>query len=159
MRRRSGRTCTPPPIPALARCVASIRRVASLRPLGWHARSYPSVNTRRLLVEEGGFLYDVNTYNDDLPYTVDVARRHHVVLPYSFDTNDMRDFNGRGFSHAEDFARYCIDAFDWLHEEEATAPRMMTVGLHTRIIGRPVATRTPSEKSLPCPFSSVVPMS
>jgi peptidoglycan/xylan/chitin deacetylase (PgdA/CDA1 family) len=117
----------------IARCVASIERTSGTRPIGWHVRTYPSQNTRRLLVEEGGFLYDSNAYNDELPYDVELAGRRHVVLPYAFDTNDMRFFNGRGFFHGDDFARYCIDAFDWLHAEGG---RMMTVGLHTRILGR-----------------------
>lgn len=120
----------------IARCVDSIRRVAGVRPLGWHVRTHPSVNTRRLLAESG-FLYDSNAYNDELPYLVEVAGRPHVVVPYSFDTNDMRFFGNRGFSFAGDFARYCCDAFDWLWSEGAKTPRMMTVGLHTRIIGRP----------------------
>lgn len=121
----------------IARCITSIRSTAGVRPLGWHVRGYPSVNTRRLLIEDGGFLYDSNAYNDELPYIVEIAGKQHVVIPYSFDTNDMRYFNGRGLSLAEDFARYCIDAYDWLYEEGATTPRMMTIGLHTRIIGRP----------------------
>ncbi|NQW08537.1 MAG: polysaccharide deacetylase family protein [Alphaproteobacteria bacterium] len=121
----------------IARCVAEIREAAGVRPVGWHTRSAPSPNTRRLLVEEGGFLYDSDAYNDDLPFVVDVAGRPHVVLPYSFDTNDMRFQRNGGFVHADDFARYCIDAIDWLWEEGATSPKMMTIGLHLRIIGRP----------------------
>jgi peptidoglycan/xylan/chitin deacetylase (PgdA/CDA1 family) len=121
----------------IKRCVDSISAIAGQRPLGWHTKSQPSVNTRRLLVEEGGFLYDSNAYNDDLPYLVEVAGKNHVVVPYSFDTNDMRFQAGRGFELAGDFSRYCIDAFDWLWREGATRPKMMTIGLHTRIIGRP----------------------
>ena len=117
--------------------VATIRGVTGRRPVGWHTRSAPSVNTRRLLVEEGGFLYDSDAYNDDLPYTVDVGGTSHVVLPYSFDTNDMRFTRNGGFVHADDFARYCIDAFDWMLRESALSPRMMSVGLHLRIIGKP----------------------
>jgi allantoinase len=110
---------------------------AGTAPVGWHTRSAPSVNTRRLLAEHGGFLYDSDAYDDDLPRTVEVAGRPHVVLPYSFDTNDMRFAPGGGFVLAEDFGRYCIDAFDWLLREGRAAPRMMSVGLHLRIIGRP----------------------
>jgi peptidoglycan/xylan/chitin deacetylase (PgdA/CDA1 family) len=121
----------------IRRCVDSISRSAGQRPLGWHCKSMASLNTRRLLVEEGGFLYDSNAYNDDLPYIVDVGGHAHVVVPYSFDTNDMRFQAGRGFEFGGDFARYCCDAFDWLWREGATRPKMMTVGLHTRIIGRP----------------------
>src|SRR5262245_40828219 len=100
-------------------------------------RSATSANTRRLLVEHGGFLYDSNAYDDDLPYVETVAGRTHVVLPYAFDTNDMRFCNGGGFVFADDFARYCIDAFDRLYNEGAAVPRMLSVGLHLRIIGRP----------------------
>jgi len=119
------------------KAVASIREVAGVRPLGWHTRSSSSLNTRRLLVEEGGFVYDSNAYNDDLPYVVEVAGKSHIVVPYSFDTNDMRFQAGRGFEHAEDFSRYCVEAADWLWREGTSSPKMMTVGLHTRIIGRP----------------------
>lgn len=122
---------------AIARAVAAIREAAGAPPVGWHTRSATSVNTRRLLVEHGGFLYDSNAYNDDLPYLVEVSGRPHVVLPYAFDTNDMRFQRGGGFVFADDFARYCIDAFDRLYAEGAGAPRMLSVGLHLRIIGRP----------------------
>jgi allantoinase len=121
----------------IARAVAAIREATGTAPVGWHTRSATSTNTRRLLVEHGGFLYDSNAYNDDLPYLVDVDGRSHVVLPYAFDTNDMRFQRGGGFVFGDDFARYCIDAFDRLYEEGARAPRMLSVGLHLRIIGRP----------------------
>ncbi|CAN7449641.1 polysaccharide deacetylase family protein [Bosea sp. LjRoot9] len=122
---------------AIARTVEAITVAAGMPPRGWHTRSATSPNTRRLLLEQGGFLYDSNAYNDDLPYLVGVEGRDHLVLPYAFDTNDMRFQRGGGFVFGDDFARYCIDAFDRLHEEGADAPRMMTVGLHLRIIGRP----------------------
>lgn len=122
---------------AIARAVAAISAATGTPPVGWHTRSATSVNTRRLLVEHGGFLYDSNAYNDDLPYRIAVCGHDHVVLPYAFDTNDMRFQRGGGFVFADDFARYCIDAFDRLYEEGATAPRMLSVGLHLRIIGRP----------------------
>src|SRR5262249_17833241 len=133
----------------IARSVAAIAAAAGVPPVGWHSRSAMSPNTRRLLVEHGGFLYDSNAYNDDLPYVETIAGRAHVVLPYAFDTNDMRFTNNGGFVFAEDFARYCCDAFDRLYAEGAAAPRMMTVGLHLRIIGRPgrigrLARRLPS---------------
>jgi peptidoglycan/xylan/chitin deacetylase (PgdA/CDA1 family) len=122
---------------AIARAVAAITEAAGTPPVGWHTRSATSLNTRRLLREHGGFLYDSNAYNDDLPFMVDVEGGPHLVLPYAFDTNDMRFQRGGGFVFGDDFARYCIDAFDRLYEEGATAPRMMSVGLHLRIIGRP----------------------
>ena len=110
-----------------------------MRPVGWHTRCPHTPNTRRLLIEEGGFLYDSDAYDDDLPYLLDVGGgRQHVVLPYSLDTNDMRFQRPEaGFVRAQDFADYVIDAFDWLWEEGATTPKMMTVGLHLRTIGRP----------------------
>lgn len=122
---------------AIARTVQAITATAGAPPLGWHTRSATSVLTRDLLVEQGGFLYDNNAYNDDLPYTVETAQGPHVVLPYAFDTNDMRFFNRGGFVFADDFARYCNDAFDRLYAEGASAPRMLSVGVHTRMIGRP----------------------
>ena len=122
---------------SIARAVGAITDAAGTPPLGWHTRSATSVMTRDLLVEQGGFLYDSNAYNDDLPYTVATAAGPHVVLPYAFDTNDMRFHNNGGFVFGGDFARYCIDAFDRLYAEGAKVPRMLSIGLHTRIIGRP----------------------
>ncbi len=122
---------------AIGRAVAAIRETAGRPPVGWHTRSATSINTRRLLLEQGGFLYDSNAYNGDAPYTVRLAERTHVVLPYAFDTNDMRFQRNGGFVFAEDFARYCIAAFDRLYAEGADAPRMLSIGLHLRIIGRP----------------------
>ena len=122
---------------AIARTVAAIREATGVAPVGWHTRSAASPNTRRLLVEHGGFLYDSDAYNDDLPYVVEVLGRPHVVLPYAFDTNDMRFQRGKSFVFGEDFARYCIAAFDRLYAEGERRPRMLSVGLHLRIIGRP----------------------
>ncbi|PYM62841.1 MAG: chitin deacetylase [Candidatus Rokuibacteriota bacterium] len=121
----------------IARSVATITRVAGVRPVGWHTRSASSANTRRLLVEEGGFLYDSDAYDDDLPYLVEAGGRHHVVVPYAFDTNDMRFQPGGGFTLGRDFATYVTDAFDWLWREGARGPKLLSIGLHLRIIGRP----------------------
>ena len=121
---------------AIARTVATIAEVTGKRPVGWHTRSAASENTRRLLVEEGGFLYDGDAYNDDLPYFVPVSGKRHLVLPYAFDTNDMHFQHSQRFRGA-DFADYVIAAFDWLVREGARAPKMMSVGLHLRMIGRP----------------------
>ncbi|MDN3563953.1 polysaccharide deacetylase family protein [Paeniroseomonas aquatica] len=118
----------------IARTVAVLTEAAGTRPLGWHTKSAPSLNTRRLLLEEGGFLYDSDAYDDDLPRLHGAS---HVILPYSFDTNDMRFAPGQGFVQAEDFSRYCIGAFDWLLREGMTQPRMMSIGLHLRTIGKP----------------------
>jgi allantoinase len=95
------------------------------------------VNTRRLLIEARLQLYDSDAYNDDCPHYVQVDGRPHLVLPYAFDTNDMRFFDSHAFVQGDDFARYVCAAFDALWEEGARAPRMLTVGLHSRIIGRP----------------------
>lgn len=122
---------------AIARTVAAITAAAGTLPRGWHTRSATSPNTRRLLLEHGGFLYDSNAYNDDIPYLVREQGQDCLVLPYAFDTNDMRFQPGGGFVFAEDFSRYCIEAFERLYAEGADAPRMMSVGLHLRLIGRP----------------------
>ncbi len=120
----------------IARAHAEIARVAGVAPVGWHTKSSPSVNTRRLLVEHGGFVYDSDAYNDDLPYYVPVSGRPHLVLPYAFDTNDMRFFGTQSFVRGQDFADYVIDAFDWLHRESRHGAKMLSIGLHLRIIGR-----------------------
>ena len=121
----------------IARTVATVARLTGRAPAGWHTKSSASSNTRRLLVEHGGFLYDSDAYNDDLPYYLTVAGRPHLVLPYAFDTNDMRFFDNFAFVRGDDFADYAIDAFECLLAESRHAPRMMSIGLHTRIIGRP----------------------
>jgi peptidoglycan/xylan/chitin deacetylase (PgdA/CDA1 family) len=121
----------------IARTVAAIIKATGVRPVGWHTRSAASPNTRRLLVEEGGFLYDSDAYNDDLPYTLAFGERRHVVLPYAFDTNDMQFQNTNRFRGAADFAQYVIEAFQQLYNEGERAPKMMSVGMHPRMIGRP----------------------
>jgi peptidoglycan/xylan/chitin deacetylase (PgdA/CDA1 family) len=127
---------------AIARTVATIQRLSGRAPSGWHCKSTSSVNTRRLLQEHGGFLYDSDDYGDDLPYTLTGAQgQPHVVLPYAFDTNDMRFFDRAAFVHARDFSDYVIAAIDELLREAQDKPRMLTVGLHTRIIGRPARVR------------------
>lgn len=117
--------------------VASIEKLTGSRPLGWYCRYAPSVNTRRLVVEEGGFLYDSDAYNDDLPYWVEVAGKPHLVIPYTLDNNDMKFSVAPGFNSGDDFFTYLKDAFDVLYQEGETAPKMMSVGLHTRLAGRP----------------------
>lgn len=125
----------------ISRCVQAIRRLHGKAPVGWHTKSSASVNTRRLLVEHGGFLYDSDAYNDDLPYWLSVesggTAQPHLVLPYAFDTNDMRFFDNFAYVRGSDFADYAIDAFETLLRESAQVPKMMSIGLHTRIIGRP----------------------
>jgi allantoinase len=121
----------------MLRNVEVITRVIGRRPLGWYT-GRPGPNTRRLVVETGGFLYDSDAYNDDLPYWVRVGGRAHLVVPYSFDSNDSRLQRGGDFATGDDFFTYCRDAFDWLYRlGNEGRPRMMTVSLHARIIGRP----------------------
>jgi len=121
----------------MLRNVETITRLIGRRPLGWYT-GRPSPNTRRLVVEIGGFLYDSDAYNDDLPYWTEVLGQQHLVVPYTFDTNDSRLQRGGDFSTGEQFFTYCRDAFDWLYRMgEEGRPRMMTIGLHGRIIGRP----------------------
>jgi len=122
---------------AIARTVIAIEKATGQSPVGWHTRSATSISTRRLLIEHGGFLYDSNAYNDDLPYLVKTVEGALVVLPYAFDTNDMRFYNNGGFVFGADFSNYCIDAFDRLYKEGQFAPRMLSIGIHTRIIGKP----------------------
>jgi putative urate catabolism protein len=121
----------------MRRAIASIERTTGTRPLGWYCRYAPSVNTRRLVVEEGGFLYDSDAYNDDLPYWTRVGGKPHLVIPYTLDNNDMKFSVAPGFTSGDGFFQYLKDAFDVLYREGKTAPKMMSVGLHTRLAGRP----------------------
>jgi allantoinase len=116
--------------------VETLREVAGVRPVGWMT-GRPSPNTRRLLVEEGGFLYDRDALNDELPYWVEVEGRHHLVIPYSYETNDNRFDGNVAFATAQDFFTYMKDTFDVLYREGDSEPRMMSLALHDRLIGRP----------------------
>jgi peptidoglycan/xylan/chitin deacetylase (PgdA/CDA1 family) len=117
--------------------VASLTASVGRRPLGWYCRYGPSVRTRQLVVEEGGFLFDSDAYNDDVPYYVRVADRPHLVVPYSPDTNDFRFWQQSGPATGGQFLEYLCDAFDALYQESRDHPKLMSVGLHPRIIGRP----------------------
>ena len=117
--------------------VESFERTCGKRPVGWYCRFGPSVHTRELVVDEGGFLYDSDAYNDDLPYFVEVAGKRHLVVPYTPDANDFRFWTTPGFITADHFYQYLRDSFDTLYKESATAPKMMSIGLHARMIGRP----------------------
>lgn len=97
----------------------------------------PSVNTRELVVQEGGFLYDSDAYNDDLPYYVRVDGKQYLAVLYNLDVNDMRFGLGPAFVTGSQFELHCRETLDWLYEEEIQTPRMMSVGLHPRIIDRP----------------------
>jgi len=120
----------------IRRAVEGITRLTGSRPLGWMT-GRPGPNTRRLVVEEGGFLYDQDSLNDELPYWVRVERTPHLAIPYSYESNDNRFSENSGFSTADDFYAYMKDAFDVLYAEGATAPKMMTVAVHDRLSGRP----------------------
>lgn len=122
---------------AIARTAIAIERASGLAPRGWHTRSSASVRTRQLLVEHGGFAYDSDAYDDDVPRIEMLGAHAHVVLPYAFDTNDMRFAPGAGFVHAGDFSRYVLAAFERLLAEGREAARMLSIGLHLRTIGRP----------------------
>ena len=113
-----------------------LRALTGRTPMGFFY-GRPSVNTRKLHMEVGGFMYDRDAVNDELPYWTLVEGKHHLVIPLSFETNDNRADLNRGFSTSADFANYMIDCFDMMYEEGATAPKLMSIGLHDRLIGRP----------------------
>lgn len=124
----------------ISRTVASIAETTGERPVGWFTRYGPSVNTRELAATEGSFLYDSMAANDDLPYYVRVNGSPWLVLPYSFETNDARFWRG-GLVSVNDFFEYLKDSFDCLYAEGESQPKMMSVGLHCRIAGRPARSR------------------
>jgi putative urate catabolism protein len=117
----------------LERSVAAIERVCGQRPVGWYT-GRGSDDTRRLVVEHGGFLYDSDSYADELPYWLDVDGTDHLVVPYTLDANDFKFLLPNGFVTADDFATYLVDSLDELRAESG---RLMSVGLHCRIVGRP----------------------
>jgi putative urate catabolism protein len=106
------------------------------RPLGWYT-GRSSANTRALVVEEGGFLYDADDYSDELPFWNRQHGQPHLVIPYTLDANDMRFVTPQGFNSGPQFLQYLKDSFDVLYAAGADSPRMMSVGLHCRISGRP----------------------
>ena len=110
--------------------------VTGARPLGWYT-GRTSVNSLKLVLEEGGFTYSSDSYADDLPYWVKGPKGPHVIVPYTLDANDMRFVNAQGFAGSEEFFAYLRDAFDVLYAEGHDAPKMMSVGLHCRLMGRP----------------------
>lgn len=120
----------------LKRAIDAITRAVGRPPVGWYT-GRPSPNTRRLVVEHGGFLYDSDAYNDDLPYWVTVAGKRHLVIPYTLLNNDSRFTRGQGFELADEFFTYLKDSFDCLYAEGASQPKMMSVGLHARLVGQP----------------------
>jgi len=125
----------------LRRGMEIIERLTGQRALGWYT-GRDSPNTRRLVADHGGFLYDSDYYGDDLPFWTRVAKTDgtevdHLVVPYTLDSNDMRFATPQGFNTGEQFLRYLTDTFDVLYEEGAESPKMMSVGMHCRLLGRP----------------------
>jgi putative urate catabolism protein len=120
----------------MAEAIRIHTRVSGGRPLGWYT-GRNSVNTLKAVLDEGGFLYSSDSYADDLPYWVNGPHGPHLIIPYTLDANDMRFVNPQGFSSGEQFFAYLRDAFDMLYAEGDSAPKMMSVGLHCRLAGRP----------------------
>ena len=121
----------------MTKAVAIIEALAGARPVGWMT-GRPGPNTRRLVAEEGGFLYDRDSLADELPYWVAMPQGPHLVIPYSYEANDNRFNENAGFSTAEHFFTYMRDAFDLLYAEgKAGSPKLLSIGLHDRLIGRP----------------------
>ncbi len=120
----------------LYKSIEILEKMIGTRPLGWYT-GRDSENTRKLVAQEGGFLYDSDAYNDDLPYfSHEITDKKHLVIPYTMDTNDMRFVFG-GFNHSDEFFNYLKDSFDCLYEEGQTSPKMMNIGMHCRILGKP----------------------
>ena len=112
------------------------KSICGYRPLGWYT-GRTSENTRKLVAEEGGFLYDSDDYSDDLPFWSKVIQKPHLIIPYTLDANDMRFATNQGFNTSDHFFNYLLDSFNTLYEEGNKSPKMMSIGLHCRIIGRP----------------------
>ena len=121
----------------MAAAVRILRDLTGTAPLGWYT-GRDSPQTRELVVAHGGFVYDSDSYADDLPYWVRVGETGHLVVPYSLDTNDMRFASAAGFSNGDEFFAHLRDAFDVLYREgTGGSPKMLSIGLHCRLAGRP----------------------
>ena len=116
--------------------IKTIKKIFGERPLGWYTGRC-SPNTRDLVFEDGGFLYDSDSYSDDLPYWEYKKNKKQLIIPYTLDNNDMRFATNQGFNSGDQFYTYLKDSFDALYDEGKTNPKMMSVGLHCRLIGRP----------------------
>ena len=116
--------------------IKTLKKIFGKRPLGWYTGRC-SPNTRDLIFDDGGFLYDSDSYSDDLPYWEHRKNKKQLIVPYTLDNNDMRFATSQGFNSGEQFYTYLKDSFDALYEEGKTNPKMMSVGLHCRLIGRP----------------------
>jgi putative urate catabolism protein len=120
----------------IAKAIHVHTEVTGTRPLGWYT-GRTSINTVRLVMEAGGFLYSSDSYADDLPYWIKGPDAPHLIIPYSLDANDMRFINPQGFGGGDEFFTYLKDSFDVLYAEGQSSPKMMSVGLHCRVVGRP----------------------
>ena len=120
----------------MKKAIKTIKKIFGERPLGWYTGRC-SPNTRDLVIEDGGFLYDSDSYSDDLPYWEQKKNKKQLIIPYTLDNNDMRFATNQGFNSGNQFYTYLKDSFDALYEEGKTDPKMMSVGLHCRLIGRP----------------------
>lgn len=120
----------------IAKSVAQVEALTGAPPLGYYA-GLPSLETRAIVAEQAGFLYDSDAYDDDLPYWNTEYARPILILPYSLDTNDSRFARGEGYNLGSEFVEYIIDAFDQLYAEGEDSPKMLTIGLHARLLGRP----------------------
>lgn len=120
----------------LEEAVEIFRQLTGAQPAGWYT-GRTSPNTRQLVADYGGFLYDADDYSDDLPFWVDVGNKTQLIVPYTLDANDMRFASPQGFNSGDHFYTYLKDAFDILYAEGEAAPKMMSIGLHCRLIGRP----------------------
>ena len=116
--------------------INSIKKIFGDRPLGWYTGRC-SPNTLDLVIDEGGFLYCSDTYSDDLPYWIKKGNKKQLMIPYTLDNNDMRFATNQGFNSGDQFFSYLKDSFDALYFEGKNSPKMMSVGLHCRLIGRP----------------------
>ena len=116
--------------------IKTIKKIFGKRPLGWYTGRC-SPNTRDLVFDDGGFIYDSDSYSDDLPYWEYKKNKKQLIIPYTLDNNDMRFATNQGFNSGDQFYTYLKDSFDTLYEEGKTNPKMMSVGLHCRLIGRP----------------------
>ena len=120
----------------MQQAIKTIKDIFGSRPLGWYTGRC-SPNTRDLVFDDGGFLYDSDSYSDDLPYWEYRGKKKQLIIPYTLDNNDMRFATNQGFNTGDHFYNYLKDSFDVLYEEGKTSPKMMSVGLHCRLIGRP----------------------
>ena len=120
----------------MEQAIKTIKKIFGSRPLGWYTGRC-SPNTRDLVFDDAGFLYDSDSYSDDLPYWEFRGKKKQLIIPYTLDNNDMRFATNQGFNTGDHFYNYLKDSFDALYEEGKTSPKMMSVGLHCRLIGRP----------------------